>query len=379
MTPEAFALVSGDFVKTGGMDRANYALASYLARRGRTVHLASHRADQEILNEGKVTLHRVAKPLNSYLLAEPMLARAGRRLASNVAASGGRVVVNGGNCDWPDVNWVHYVHAAWPPVGTGGRPRRLKRAISHWKAVIDERRALTRARVVVANSERTRTALIDRLGIDPDRVKTVYYGTDATQFRPPSEEERVQARSRLNVLDDRPIVAFVGALGDRRKGLDTVLDAWRSLAKGTSWDARLIVIGAGPGLEALRGDAQSRGETIEYLGFRRDVPDLLKGCDVLVSPTRYEAYGLNVHEALCCGLPALVSQGAGVAERYPENLQGLLLPDPDDPAELARRLLAWRENRREVVGKVASFSEQLRARSWDDMAATFLESIGAPC
>ena len=112
-----YALVSGDFVKTGGMDRANYALASYLARRGHPVHLVAHRADDDLMGQGPVAFHRVPKPLGSYLLAEPLLDRAGRRWAARVASAGGRVVVNGGNCAWGDVNWVHYVHAAWPPRG----------------------------------------------------------------------------------------------------------------------------------------------------------------------------------------------------------------------------------------------------------------------
>ena len=52
-----------------------------------------------------------------------------------------------------------------------------------------------------------------------------------------------------------------------------------------------------------------------------DVPNLLRAADCLVAPTRYEAYGLGVHEALCCGLPGIVSADAGVAERYSPELQ----------------------------------------------------------
>ncbi len=108
-------LVSGDFVKTGGMDRANYALASYLARRGDEVHLASHRVAGDLLARPNVTLHRAAKPLNSYSAGNQVLRRVARRCAAEVAARGGRVLVNGGNCDWNDMNWVHYVNAAHPP------------------------------------------------------------------------------------------------------------------------------------------------------------------------------------------------------------------------------------------------------------------------
>jgi glycosyltransferase involved in cell wall biosynthesis len=257
--------------------------------------------------------------------------------------------------------------------------RRLKRAFSHRTALAAERKALRRARVVVANSNRTREALLDRLGLDPGRVHTVYYGSDPARFRPATPDERAAARDRLGWHDDRPVLAFVGALGDRRKGLDTLLAAWRILAAGPSWDARLVVIGAGPGLDGMRADSAARGESIEFLGFRRDVPDVLRGCDALVSPTRYEAYGLNVHEALCCGLPALVSRSAGVAERYPAGLERLLIPDPDDPADLAARLRDWRDDRARLGAEVLGLSERLRASTWDDMAATFLETIGAAC
>ena len=63
------------------------------------------------------------------------------------------------------------------------------------------------------------------------------------------------------------------------------------------------------------------GESVRFLGYRKDLAQLLQASDALIAPTRYDSYGLGVHEALCCGLPALVSAGAGVAERYPERLK----------------------------------------------------------
>ena len=97
-------------------------------------------------------------------------------------------------------------------------------------------------------------------------------------------------------------------------------------------------------------------------------PDVLAACDALVAPSRYEAYGLAVHEALACGLPALVSEGAGVAERYPADLADLLLRDGADAREIAASLRAWRANAERARERVAAFSSELRARSWDDMA-----------
>ena len=96
---------------------------------------------------------------------------------------------------------------------------------------------------------------------------------------------------------------------------------------------------------------------------------MLAACDALASPTRYEAYGLNVHEALCCGLPASVTASAGVAERYPAALRGLLAPDPDDPADWAERLREWRSSMEGFRGLVEPFGRSLRARTWDHCAA----------
>ena len=273
-------------------------------------------------------------------------------------------MVNGGNCAWGDVNWVHYVHAAWDPLPDGGPARRLKAAAAHRYFRRTERVRVRRAGLVLANSERTRADLVDRLGIAPGRVHVVYYGIDPQRFRPPTAAERAAARARLGWAgDDRPAVAFVGALGDRRKGLDTLLAAWRRLAEGPSWPARLVVVGAGAALESWRKRAAAAGlgGSVRFLGFRADVPEVLAACDLLVSPARYEPYGLNVQEALCRGLPALVGAAAGVAERYPPGLRGLLLPDPEDAADLARRLRAWHDAPEAPGAAAAELGRALRA------------------
>jgi glycosyltransferase involved in cell wall biosynthesis len=377
---ESWLIVAGDFTPLGGMDRANYALADYLSRRpGGQVHLVTHRAWDDLAARPSVRVHRVPRPAGSHLLGMPLLARAGRSSARRLAARGARVVVNGGNCPWGDVNWVHYIHAAWSPRAVGGPGRRAKALVFDAYSRTAERACLRRARVVVANSERTRRDVIERLGVPAERVRTVYYGVDADRFRPPDEAERLGARAALGWADDRPAVAFVGALGDRRKGLDTLLEAWATLARGPSWDARLAVVGADPTLAGWRARAESAGlgRSVEFLGFRADVPRILAACDLLVSPARYEAYGLNVHEALCRGLPALVAAGAGVAERYPPGLSGLLLPDPEDAADLAARLRAWRDAAHAWRAAVAPLGAALRERGWDRCAAEVVEAAGS--
>ncbi|HEX8392972.1 MAG TPA: glycosyltransferase family 4 protein, partial [Longimicrobium sp.] len=193
--------------------------------------------------------------------------------------------------------------------------------------------------------------------------------------RPPDARERAEARRALGWADARPAVAFIGALGDRRKGFDTLFAAWARLCADPAWDARLAVAGAGGELEAWRARAADAGlgDRIEFLGFQSDIRTLLWAADAIAAPTRYEAYGLAVQEAICCGLPALVSAGAGVAERIPAPLDALLLADPDDADALAARLRAWRAELDGQRTAALALSAQMRAWTWDHMAERIVE------
>ncbi len=377
MTRPPYLIVSADLVRTGGMDMANFALAMHLSRAGHEVHLVAHRVADELASQSGVVVHRAARPLRADLLGSPFLARAGRRHAARIAARGGHVVVNGGNCRWGDANWVHYTHAAYVPESRMRGARRAKDRVHRALALVQERQSLSMARVVIANSERTRRDLVERLSLSPERVTTVYYGADPDRFHPPEPARRARMRAALGAGDDVPLVAFVGALGDRRKGFDTLFAAWERLCAAPEWTARLVVVGTGAELARWRERAAGAGmgERIAFLGFRNDVHDVLAACDALVSPTRYEAYGLAVQEALCCGLPSIVTHDAGVAERYPAPLHGLLLRDPDDAGELARVLREWHADAARLAAATLRFSAALRAYTWDDMGRRIAEVV----
>jgi glycosyltransferase involved in cell wall biosynthesis len=367
-------IVAGDFTPLGGMDRANYALARYLAAREAEVHIVAHRAWPDLASVPGVTLHRVWRPMNRHLLGKPLLARAGRRVWRTLGASGTRAVVNGGNCCVPAVNWVHYVHAAWRPQGLGAVPR-LHAWWTHCRDRDAERAALREALVIIANSERTKCDLVERVAVDPARVHVIYYGSDPVRFGLVGKSERLTARDRIGLSGGRPLVGFVGALGDRRKGFDVLFAAWLELCRDARWDADLVVVGSGRELPAWRARAHAAGlgSRIHFLGFRDDVADVVAAFDALVHPARYEAYGLSVHEAVCRGVPALVSSDAGVAERYSPALGELLIVDPGNVGELRERLIGWRARLERYRDDVVALSQAFRSRSWDAMAADIVE------
>jgi glycosyltransferase involved in cell wall biosynthesis len=357
-----YLLISGDFVKTGGMDRANYALADYLARSGADVHLVAHRVAPELCQYANLVWHPVPKPGNSDFLGGFLLDAIGRVWGDRIQRQGGRVIVNGGNCLQPAVNWVHYVHAAYRPEGRGTGWRQLKLWITHAYFCWTERFNLRQAQRVIVNSHLSAQHLVQYQLADAAKIHTVYCGVDPARFYPAASARSL--RQALGWPLDQPIVLFIGALSDRRKGLETLLLAWQQLCQDPSWTATLVVAGA--------GRPQSLSDRVQFLGFRTDMPDLLRAADCLVAPSRYEAYGLAVQEALCCGIPAMVTAESGVAERYPTALKSLLLEDPTDVQQLVQTLRHWQQQSDHYRAIALRLSQQLRRHTWDHMAEHIL-------
>jgi glycosyltransferase involved in cell wall biosynthesis len=267
------------------------------------------------------------------------------------------------------------VHHAWPPFDPSAplwfkAKNRIDKSIYRRR----ERKAVRSAKVVIANSERTRRDLMSLLGIPDSKIHKLYLGSDS-KLEPAAPEHRKSARAWLGKSLSHPLAAFVGAIGyDTNKGLDTLVRAWRTLCSRADWDVDLVVAGGGRGVARWKNQIERAGlsDRIEMTGFTERVGDVLAAADILVSPVRYEAYGLNVHEALCCDVPAIVSASAGIAERYPAELSGLILHDPEDADELVKLLLAWRSRLEWWNESVKPFGAELRSRSWRAMAREFV-------
>jgi glycosyltransferase involved in cell wall biosynthesis len=238
-----------------------------------------------------------------------------------------------------------------------------------------EFRALRRARFIVTNSRKTKNEIINRIGVSESNIRTIYLGADpkAKYF---GLKERRLGRSWLGKPDSKPIVAFTGAMGhDNNKGFDTLWKAWRYLCARKDWDVDLVVAGGGRAVAFWRARIAEAGlrDRVTLLGFTDRVNDLLAASDLLVSPVRYEAFGLTVREALAGGVPAVVSASAGIAELYPSALKDLLLKDPEDVDELIGQLVSWRGNMSHWKQLVQPFSRELRSYTWDHMAQHMLE------
>jgi glycosyltransferase involved in cell wall biosynthesis len=362
-------VTSGDFTTLGGMDRANYAQARHLALRGDEVHLVGHRVSSDLAALSNVHVHPVARPMGAHLAGAPLLARETRRQVRTLGPAA-HVLVNGGNAPGP-ATWVHYLHAAYEPRPIGSLRTSISSALGRRYYLSRERAVLSRASLVICNSRRTADDIHRYYRVADSRLRVVYYGVDATVFGVPTAEQRRTARATFGVAAGRRAALFIGALSDRRKGFDALFEAWQMHSADPAWDVDLLVAGTGAervAWERRAADA-SLGSRVRFLGFRSDVEEAIAAADVLVHPARYEAYGLGVHEAICRGVPAIVSRSAGIAERYPPMMHDLLIDGEIDASAVAEALRRWRSGADGWANRCEAFAASLRARSWDAMSA----------
>jgi glycosyltransferase involved in cell wall biosynthesis len=196
-----------------------------------------------------------------------------------------------------------------------------------------EHATLAHAAGVVATSDWSRAELLTRYALDPGRVAVARPGAD--RGRP----------ARGTTGGDR--LLCVGALAPH-KGQDVLVQALAELA-GRRWRCTLV----GP-LDRDPAFVDRLQQRIEKAGLRHRVTrtgprggaqlgNRYAAADLLVLPSRLEAYGMVVTEALAAGVPVLASAVGGVPEALgttSRGVPGLLVP-ASDPAALAGALGRW--------------------------------------
>ncbi len=226
---------------------------------------------------------------------------------------------------------------------------------------------------LLAISERTRQALLERFP-RAQVVGVAYHGIDPGVFNPARRHAlRAQARASLHLQPEAFAVLFVG--NDLfLKGLDTLAAAAHRLG-----DPRLELLVCTT--EDLRPYRRAWPELnalpLRPLPLRPDIEVYYAAADVLVAPTREDAFNLPVLEAMACGLPVVVSRAAGVAELVTHGEDGLILENPEDSTTLAS-WLGWLLGDPQLCARLGERAAQTAAcYTWNTHAEKVLGTLEA--
>lgn len=204
----------------------------------------------------------------------------------------------------------HLLHGYFSP--------RVTRAV-----VTTERLLARRTDRIVAVGERVRDDLLAaRIG------RPEQYAVIAPGVRTPSPPPRADARARLGLPAEGPVVAVVGRLIAVKRP-DRMLAVALLLPEIT-----FVVAGEGPLFEATRRDAPSN---VVFLGWRSDVDAVYAAADAMLLTSDNEGMPVTLVEAALCGTPAVATDVGSVREVVTGEV---VAPDPEALAQAVRRVLA---------------------------------------
>ncbi|MBF0861631.1 glycosyltransferase family 4 protein [Gluconobacter kanchanaburiensis] len=148
-------------------------------------------------------------------------------------------------------------------------------------------------------------------------------------------ELRTQLRQEWNLSPEAVVIGAAGRMVPE-KNFGFLIRAWKqaALCSGT----RLVLVGDGPERRALEAEAAGRRDIV-FAGYRTDMPDLLAAFDAFVVPSRHEAFGLVLLEAMEAGLPVCASAVGGLKDILCDMPDCLFAPDSlEDLMKGLRRL-----------------------------------------
>jgi glycosyltransferase involved in cell wall biosynthesis len=247
---------------------------------------------------------------------------------------------------------VSTIHADWWPRGRADRVRT-------WLASKARRHC---AEAVVAVSDSARTVYLADGHDVPEHVSVVRNGI-LDRARPGSGR---RAREGLGIRHDELVLTTLSELRPE-KNLEAAVDAVERL-RGRFPNLRLLIVGDGPSEQAIRQDAARLGEAAVLTGHREDVMELLDATDVLVHPSRFDAFPTTLLEAMAASVPIVATEVGGIPEIVLRDETGVLVAPPPTGEAFAAATgpLLDDASRRDRLGRAGRrrFEVEFSAESW---------------
>ena len=177
-------------------------------------------------------------------------------------------------------------------------------------------------------------ALTQAKGFKAGRVvKIDGVGVDLSRFTPADADEKSRLRKEHGYTNSDFILLYVAAELSPGKNHKFLIDSLPLLIPQIP-SIKLLLVGVGKSSNHLTQLAQRLGVTksVDFLGYRNDIPDLCRIADIQVSPSMREGLPVNILEGMATGLPIVCTTIRGHVDLITHNKNGMLFPKGDNNA-----------------------------------------------
>lgn len=240
----------------------------------------------------------------------------------------------------------------------------------------------TRRQQWVAVSEQNFRALRESFQVSDNQLKLIYNGAESEAAENRFCIEKIpllrrEVRSELGVPENSRLLLTTGRLNGQKGHADILAVAGVLLQEFP--DIRFVWAGTGEEQEALEKTVreQSLERSVLFLGYRSDVPRLLKASDLFLFPSHFEGgCSSSIREAMVHELPIVASDAGGIPEVVRHHRHGLLFPARDTNAlhQTLRHALACPDSMQEMARNARARIQEFSAeRMIENYLAAFEE------
>lgn len=232
---------------------------------------------------------------------------------------------------------------------------------------------------IIVISPQQQEEIVSRLKIPDGRVRLIRLGLALDELAVPHPSTREQ----WGFPRAWPVIGIVGRLVPIKNHELFLRAARQFLDEGGA--AGFVVVGGGECESHVRERAERLNLSghVRFAGWRRDLPRVYAGLDIVTLTSRNEGTPVALVEAMAAGRPVVATAVGGVADVVDHERTGLLVPS-DDPTALSS---AWRRllGDGEAAARMSSSARESvlgrygRARLLEEMRQLYLELVDTPC
>lgn len=181
---------------------------------------------------------------------------------------------------------------------------------------------------VVAISNNVKHAYLDSGGFKAQDIQVIYNGIKLNNFT----RKDSNLKSKLKIPADHVVLLTAGRLS-HEKGIDVLLHSLQFIKSKIPYT--LLIAGEGEERENLK--QINTDNNVVFLGYRKDIPELMSISDCYISPSRQEGLGISIQQAMAANLPVVATNVGGVSELVTHQENGILIPS-ETPVEMAKAI-----------------------------------------
>ena len=188
-------------------------------------------------------------------------------------------------------------------------------------------------------------------GLPTEKLREISNPVDTVKFCPPSLEQKLKLRKKLNIKDNQFVILFVGFI-IKRKGVDLLIDSFERLIK-QSPKSLLLLVGPCSRRKNITKFADSMRRKVEALniaervvvtGFVDNVDEYMKASDIFVLLSEKEGCPNVALEAMSTGLPVVTLNIPGITKHIiQDSIDGIIVKERD-PGKIASAMKSLLEN-----------------------------------